>query len=427
MTLQQLTLYSIPVEDIKPNRWITLSEQYEFSGFLSSLGVNVDGLDSCANKWERYHCSSDSTHSTKLRYLSCSKRGVCPRCSMAYASQRAGLMYQWIKQNLSDRLDFDLKLNQIVLTLPQSLHDIDKKKFSKMIKKFMSKLSIEAYGYCIQTRHSADPLKEKYVHCHILSLNMRKGENRIVEGKYYFDVDKMRDDWKEIIEKETSVSVEGSVNLHTEYASVLHDKNKVLHILAYLYRYPIQDLFNVQVRNKSLNYVQCPQFEKNSTLDGVDLKMQEVRSKVMDLIGEEKSRIVWCGLLTSARRKELIQLILNEHALESLDDMPKYVVQVDELGKPSFIWKSLSDLEKEARKRAKECRDCGSQYEDKPFDVGFYEGDNEPFSSKHNFSDTAKTDITRTNSHSLESLETNGRASLNESRLTSELSGGVNE
>jgi hypothetical protein len=41
--------------------------------------------------------------------------------------------------------------------------------------------------------------------------------------------------------------------------------------------------------------------------------------------------------------------------------------------------------------------------------------------------DTTKTDITRTNGYSLESLETNGQASLNDSCLTNELSGGVKE
>ena len=414
----QLTLLEKPVEDIKPNRWITISEQNEWCEFLSSLGVNVDGLDSCASQWERYQCASNHDHQKKLRYRSCGKRGVCARDSMGYASQRASLMYQYIKQNLADRLDFDLKLNQIVLTLPESLHDMDTKLFAKMVKEFISVLGIVSYGYCIQTRHSKDPLKGRYVHCHVLSLNMKIEGERIVEGDYYFDVDEMRNTWKDIIKKRTEVSVEGSVNLHTEYVSVLHDKHKVMHILAYLYRYPIQDLFNVQVRHQSLNYVQCPQFEKNSTLDGFGLKMQELRSKVVDLIDEKKPRIVWCGLLTSTKRKELIKLILNEGALLSLDEVPKYVVQVDEYGKPMFKWKSLSDLEKEARTRAKECRDCGSPYEDQPFETGLYDGDNEPF----NFKTIAHTTTQppQPNSYSCHVLQ-NKRASLD---MLSEIAGG---
>jgi len=377
----QLTLLEKPVEDIKPNRWITIPEQNEWCEFLSSLGVNVDGLDSCASRWEKYQCASNHDHQKKVRYRSCGKRGVCARDSMGYASQRASLMYQYIKQNLADRLDFDLKLNQIVLTLPESLHDMDTKLFAKMVKEFVSVLGIASYGYCIQTRHSKDPLRGRYVHCHVLSLNMKIKDNRIVEGGYYFDVDEMRNTWKDIIKKTTSVSVEGSVNLHTEYVSVLHDKNKVMHILAYLYRYPIQDLFNVQVRHQTLNYVQCPQFEKNETLDEMGLRLQELRSKVMELIDEKKPRIVWCGLLTSTKRDELMKLILfaDNEPFKQTRLNPLCIVQVDEHGKPMFEWKSLSDLEKEARLRAKECRDCGSPLQDQPFETGSYNGDNEPF------------------------------------------------
>ena len=64
---------------------------------------------------------------------------------MSYASKRAEIMYQWIKMNLADKLDFDLKINQIVLTLPEKLHDMDTKLFSKMIKKFMSHFGIEVW------------------------------------------------------------------------------------------------------------------------------------------------------------------------------------------------------------------------------------------------------------------------------------------
>jgi len=163
--LSQLTLLEKPVGDIKPNRWITVTEQRDFTEFLSNVGVNVKDLDWCASTWERYQCSKDNSHTKKIRYRSCSKRGLCPRCSMAYASQRANLQYQWIKQNLADRLDFDLKMNQIVLTLPESLHDIDNKSFSRMIKEFMKEFEMKAYGYCIQTRHSKDPLSDIYKHC----------------------------------------------------------------------------------------------------------------------------------------------------------------------------------------------------------------------------------------------------------------------
>jgi len=366
--LKQLTVYDEPIKDIKPNRWITIEEQKEFVEFLSSLGINFGKLDWCASEFERYHCSFNYSHTIKTRYIPCGKRGECPRCSMSYASKRANIQYQWVKQNLADRLDFDLKLNQIVLTLPEYLHDMDTKLFAKMIKKFMQKFKIEAYGYSIQTRHSQNPLSGRYVHAHLLSLNMRVENDGIVRSDYYFDVEKMREIWKDIIEKFTGYAVEGSVNLHTEYASIIYDKPKVLHMFAYLYRYPIQDLFNLQVRNKSINYVQCSQFEKN-----------EVRAKVMELINEKKPRIVWCGLLTSTKRKELIKKIIHVVHTKTLDgSTPRIILQLNNGSIPSFMWKSMSEIEEEMERRSKECRDCGSPYENEPFERGKYAGDNEP-------------------------------------------------
>jgi len=366
--LKQLTVFEKPIEDIKPNRWITIEEQSSFCEFLSSIGINFDKIDWCASEFERYHCSLNHSHTNKTRYLSCGKRGKCSRCSMSYASKRANIQYQWIKQNLADRLDFDLKLNQIVLTLPEYLHDMDTKLFSKMIKKFMQKFQNEAYCYSIQTRHSQNPLSGRYVHAHLLSLNMRDENDGLVQSDYYFDVEKMREVWKGIIEKFTGYTVEGSVNLHTEYASIIYDKPKVLHMFAYLYRYPIQDLFNVQVRNKSINYVQCLQFEK----------IDEVRAKVMELIDEKKPRIVWCGLLTSTKRNELIKKIVHGGLNKTLDDATPNTLQLNDNDKPAFMWKSMSEIEKEIERRSKECRDCGSPYENEPFERGKYTGDNEP-------------------------------------------------
>jgi len=378
--IEQLSIYEKPIEEIKPNRWITIGEQNEFCEFMSSLGIDIAKLEWCASEWKKYRCSKEHSHTKKVSYMACGRRGVCPRDSMSYSSQRAYLMYQWVKQNLADRLDFDLKLNQIVLTLPESLHDMNTKLFAKMIKKFMSEFGIEAYGYSIQTRHSDDPLAERYVHCHILCLNIKRGGKRLVENEYYFDVDKMRSVWKDVIEKYTGNLIEGSVNLYTEYASILNAKNKVLHMFAYLYRYPIQDLFNVQVRNHSINYVQCPQFEKNSTLENPEYSLQfkNVRKRVMDLMNEPKPRIVWCGLLTSTKRQELISFVRYAGAYQTLDPIPSYILQIDDYGQPNFKWKNIPEIKKEMVERAKECRDCGSPYEDEPFERGQYEGDNEP-------------------------------------------------
>ncbi len=361
----QLTIFEEPVEDILPNRWITLEEQKEWCNFLDGLGINSKRLDWCASEWEKYRCSVNKSHGRKVHYIACGCRGLCPRCSMSYASKRASIMYKWVKDNLADHLDFDLKLNQIVLTLPNQLHDMNTKLFSKMIKEFMKKFDIDSYGYSIQTRHSKDPLSGRYVHAHLLSLNMKESEKGMIQSDYYFDVSLMRTTWKDIIERHTESKIEGDVNLHTEYHSVRNEPYQVLHMFSYLYRYPIQDLFNVQVRDKSLNYVQSQQFEKS-----------EVVRKVIELIEEKKPRIVWCGMLTSTKRKTLIQKILHYSHNETLDGSS--ILQLDDMQKPGFDWKSMKEIEREIDQRSKECRDCGSPYELTPFERGSYDGNNEP-------------------------------------------------
>ena len=211
----------------------------------------------------------------------------------------------------------------------------------------------------------------------------------MIQNDYYFDVYLMRTVWKDIIEKSTDIKVDGYVNLHSEYHSVRNEPYQVLHMLSYLYRYPIQDLFNVQIRNQSLNYVQSVQFEKNAkklqgviagyfigSLDNESERLREIRVKVNELIGEKKPRIVWCGMLTSTKRKVLIKKML--HVQSTLDGTPVTILQLDGMSLPEFVWKSMKVIEREIDQRSKECRDCGSLYEINPFDRGKYIGDNEP-------------------------------------------------
>jgi len=343
-----------PSEEIKPNRWTSLKETREFINFLVSIGLKPlvdDGkLEWCASVVEKYHCSHDPTHSTHVKYQLCGKRGLCPRCSMCYSYKRAGIMYAWLKNNLALNLDFDLKMNQIVLTLPEELHSMDKKVFAKMVKVFMKRMGIESYGYCIQDRHSKDPLSGKYVHAHILSLNMREHDGKLVRNDYYFDTELMRTVWKNIVKEFTDIQIEGRVNLHAEYHSILRDPNKCVHLLAYCYRYPIQDLFNVQIRYQSMNYVHDAQIENFEQLNDI------LQLKVFELTQDVKPRLVWCGLISPARRKHLIELI----------------------GIPKDFWKNLDFWQNRIDERAKLCRDCGNYLDDKPFDVTEYDGDNEP-------------------------------------------------
>ena len=87
-------------------------------------------------------------------------------------------------------------------------------------------------------------------------------------------------------------------------------------------------------------------------------------------------------------RIELMKLMLYADSIQSSLDPTKYIVQVDEFAKPGFHWKSLVELEKEMRVRAKECRDCGSPYEDQPFETGNYEMDNEPMTRTNETTNT---------------------------------------
>jgi len=96
-----------------------------------------------------------------------------------------------------------------------------------------------------------------------------------------------------------------------------------------------------------------------------------VSSKLLQLVSQKKSRIIWCGLLTSTKRKELIKLL--------------------DVGES--LWLSLKQVEKMLDQRSKECIDCGCPYETVPFDRGWYQGDNEP--------DITTTDTATTTENSL--------------------------
>jgi len=352
LSFQQLTLENRPIEN-KSFRYITLDEQMRFCDFIDEVGVFNDKLEdikTCASIYHTFECVSDPTHTKKVTYIMCGCRGICPRCSMSYARKRAEIMYQYIKQNLADNLDFDLKMNQIVLTLPKEIHEnLDKKTFAKMIKNFMASFGIEAYGYVIQYRHSSDPLSSKYIHAHVLTLNIKESDNKLIQNDYYFDLDKMRETWKNTINKFTDLDLKESdpVNIHNEYASVKFDKKKIIHILAYVYRYPIQDLFNVQVRNCTIDYLERKQFDQANTI----LQIEEIK--------KDPKNLAWCGLMTSTKRDYLEELLRNTiNELVIIKPIPYFIKEIDE--------------------RSKKCPDCNFNYSEIPIDKGKYLGDNEP-------------------------------------------------
>lgn len=331
-------------------RSVSLRQQEIFVAFLSALGLveYLKPLNFCATHYAKYRCSKNPNHSKRARYIYCGKRGICPICSMNYAFNRSAIMYQWIKQNLADKLPFDLKINHMVLTLPKELHtSINSKIFVKMIKKFMSEMNISAYGYCIQERHSKNPLGGRYVHVHILVLNIKQDKDSLTETDYYFDTEKMRNVWKNIIKKFTGFESEGAVNVHTEYASVLRKKNSVMNMLAYVYRYPIVDLFETVIKDQSAYYLDTMQFDPTSIAS-------EIRS-----MAKTKPRLVWCGLLTSAKRELLMSLISINRSQ----------------------WKDIPSIRKDLALRDKTCLDCGANLESRPYEIVFCGSNNELGSS----------------------------------------------
>ena len=159
----------------------------------------------------------------------------------------------------------------------------------------------------------------------------------------------MRDTWKNVINEFTDLNLQESdpVNIHTEYASVIHDKKKIIHLLAYVYRYPIQDIFNVQVRKGTIDYLESEQFEQDYIL----MQIEEIK--------KDPKNLAWCGLMTSTKREYLEKLLSNTiNELVIIKPIPFFIKQIDE--------------------RSKKCPDCNYNYSEIPIDKGKYLGDNEP-------------------------------------------------
>lgn len=67
----------------------------------------------------------------------CNERNYCPRCANAYAQRQAGEMYEYLKTQVANRLPFNLKVNQITVTLPPDMQDITDEEFVQAIKRFI--------------------------------------------------------------------------------------------------------------------------------------------------------------------------------------------------------------------------------------------------------------------------------------------------
>jgi len=314
----------------KDYRYMTLEEQSSWCEFLETLKLRkLDLLKSCASEFIAKRCMNEKCLRGKITYKGCKDRSFCPRCAYSYARSRAKVQYEYLKQ-IANAMPFDLKMNQVVLTLPQRMERMPKSVLMSMVKEFLKELGIDNYAYELQSARSKDPLGTRRVHAHILTFNFKHDGKKFLMTQYWFDLDKLRSMWKQIIQKTAGEDVEGDVDLHSEFASIIHRKNSVIHILQYLYRYPVTDLFNVWRKNRS--YFNIRQINGTGYF-------------------KSKDRLTWCGLLSPHGRRRLQEVLgVKLHTLSYLR------------------WK----LAKEEKK----CPHCGSFYV--VVDRGKYVGDNEP-------------------------------------------------
>jgi len=318
----------------KEYRYMSLEEQKSWCDFLETLKLRkLDELRACASEYISKRCTNKKCQEGKTTYKGCKDRSFCPRCAYSYARSRAKVQYEYLKQ-IADAMPFDLKMNQITLTVPQHMERMPKPVLTFMVKQFLKELGIDNYAYELQTARSRDPLGTRRVHAHVLTFNFKHDGKKFLMTQYWFDLSRLRSMWKQIIQKTAGEDVEGDVDLHSEFASIIHRKNSVIHILQYLYRYPVTDLFNAW--RKDNGYFNTRQ------INGTDYF-------------KSKDRLTWCGLMSPHGRVKL-QKILGV-----------------KLATLAFLkWK----LGKEENK----CTHCGSFYV--VVDRGKYEGDNEPFGSE---------------------------------------------
>jgi len=325
---------SLP-EPKKDYRYMTLGEQagwYEYLKQILKGSPLLWKMERCGTQYFHWECPD--CRKGKVRYNGCKERYYCPRCAYSYARGRADIQYEYLLQ-IAKRLPFDLKMNQLTLTLPQSLERMDEKEFIVMVKQFLKDNNIETFAYEIQHDRSKDPLGTERIHAHVLTFNFAVedgvvGQSIPVETEYYFDLDKMRESWKSVIQWSTGQKIEGNVDLHNEYASVIHRKAQVLHILSYLYRYPVTNLFNAWRKDSS--YIYLRQINARGYL-------------------ERKDRLIWCGWFAPTCRRRLEELL-------------------------DITLDNLSKIKSKLMLRKKKCPDCNKFYV--VVDRGKYQGDNEP-------------------------------------------------
>jgi len=323
-------------------RFMTLEEQESWCAELEKMHMlDIDLMKGCASEYTKLRCPD--CKKGKVIYNGCKMRSFCPRCASSYALSKAKVQYEYLLQ-LASCLPFELMMNQFTLTLPQHMERMPRSMLVSMMRRFLKKLGIADYGYETQDAHSSDPLLPRRIHVHVLTFNFKRKrwgdalqEEHLVETPYFFDVVKLRGYWKSIVEETAGTKIEGDVNFKVQYLSVKYQKEQCLHQLAYLYRYPVADLFRVWRDDRS--YFKVRHFNNLSYF-------------------KNKDRLSWCGLLSPHGRLKL-QKILGVM-------LHRYLLRLQ----------SMPDLRFELALRDKNCPDCNVFYV--VVDRGKYDGDNEP-------------------------------------------------
>jgi len=323
-------------------RFMTLEEQESWCAELDKMHMlDIELMKGCASEYTRLRCPKCKRG--KVVYNGCKMRSFCPRCASSYALSKAKVQHAYLMQ-INSHLKFDLKMNQFTLTLPQNMERMPKSILVSMMRKFLRKVGITDYGYETQDAHSSDPLLPRRIHVHVLAFNFRRKrwsdalqEEHLVESQYFFDVVKLRGYWKSIVEETAGTKVEGDVNFKVQYLSVKYQKEKCIHQLAYLYRYPVTDLFRVWRDDRS--YFKVRHFNQLGYF-------------------KTKDRLSWCGLLSPHGRVKLqkILAVMLHRQHVGIDSIPVVRMRMG-MGE-------------------KNCPDCLVYYV--VVDRGKYNGDNEP-------------------------------------------------
>jgi len=296
-----------------------VEKQHVSSDELKRWNESIDRVSFCGTEKIIRTCSlHGDKHYLGISYNRCNDRKFCPRCARSNARNEAWTTWYWLMKNIVTRLSFKTYLTHIVLTLPEDLQGISDKELSKAVKKVMEYPDKEietTYCYVIQTRSSRNPFK-KHKHVHVLAPNIGLkvgpfGNYQFKRLRPSFNVDSLRKRWNAVLGMEPS----RPVVVHVSYTS-FWDKRKVIHQLAYMYRYDVWDIFKHVIRGN--RGAEGPPF-----ILKYDSSMKFDSSKVLATISQPKKRVTWGGFLSSTRRYDIIKSLGQVYSLKEIREKVK--------------------------------------------------------------------------------------------------------